>query len=107
MNYLASVYARSLRHPFVLRCCEIALLLIFALAGHVSGVGAWTPLAHTAPGFIGLMMLLPDGTVIAQNYDTNTWYRLTPDSQGHYVNGTWTTLTPIRTIAGCIALRRS
>ena len=39
------------------------------------------------------MILLPDGTVMAANSNTSsTWYRLTPDAQGHYVNGTWTTL---------------
>jgi hypothetical protein len=33
---------------------------------------------------------LTDGTVMAQSYNENTWYRLTPDSSGSYVNGTWT-----------------
>jgi hypothetical protein len=27
---------------------------------------------------------------MAQGAGDNTWYRLTPDSSGHYVNGTWT-----------------
>jgi hypothetical protein len=42
------------------------------------------------------MLLLPDGTVMAANAYTadggygHAWYRLTPDDQGHYVNGTWT-----------------
>jgi hypothetical protein len=44
------------------------------------------------------MMLLSDGTVMAENNNDNslygpTWYRLTPDSTGSYVNGTWTTLS--------------
>jgi hypothetical protein len=39
------------------------------------------------------MMLLSDGTVMAEggNVD-NTWYKLTPDSTGSYVNGTWSQL---------------
>ena len=41
------------------------------------------------------MLLLPDGTVMAHNNGGNAWYRLTPDSQGHYIHGTWTTLTPM------------
>ena len=53
--------------------------------------GSWTSLAHGAPGGTGTMMLLSDGTVMAQGGGTtNTWYRLSPDSSGSYVNGTWT-----------------
>ncbi|MGB8170299.1 MAG: kelch repeat-containing protein [Chthoniobacteraceae bacterium] len=41
-------------------------------------------------------MLLSDGTVLAFNSNTsNAVYRLTPDSQGHYTNGTWTTIAPM------------
>lgn len=60
--------------------------------------GGWNQLSTTAPGAVSLMLLLPDGTVMAANNDDNTfgnaWYRLTPDSAGHYVNGAWTTRTP-------------
>jgi hypothetical protein len=42
------------------------------------------------------MLLLSDGTVMAQsgNYpaNTNRWYKLTPDSSGNYVAGTWSQL---------------
>lgn len=38
------------------------------------------------------MLLLNDGTVMAHNGQGSAWYRLTPDSSGSYVNGTWTTL---------------
>jgi hypothetical protein len=34
--------------------------------------------------------VLTDGRVIAQAYDTNTWWTLTPDNTGSYLNGTWT-----------------
>jgi len=54
--------------------------------------GTWTAVANTAPGGVALMLLLPDGTVMAHNGSGSAWYRLTPDSQGHYINGTWTTL---------------
>ena len=75
----------------------LRLLLAFMLliTGAVNA-GTWTSLANTAPGSVGLMMLLSDGTVIAANSATsNAWYRLTPNSQGSYVNGTWTTLAPM------------
>jgi hypothetical protein len=44
------------------------------------------------------MMLLSDGTVMAQNGDLNTpanrnqWYRLSPSSTGSYANGSWSNL---------------
>jgi hypothetical protein len=41
------------------------------------------------------MLLLSDGTVMAQggsNSNDAHWYKLTPDSTGSYVNGTWSNL---------------
>jgi len=61
--------------------------------------GTWTSLSTTAPDNVELMLLLSDGTVMAANAYTsggsygNAWYTLTPDSTGHYVNGTWTSRT--------------
>jgi hypothetical protein len=56
-------------------------------------LGTWTPLAHIAPGSVDLMLLLSDGTVMAQQAGVSSnWFRLTPDIHGSYVNGTWTTL---------------
>jgi hypothetical protein len=60
--------------------------------------GTWTALTNLAPGPIGTMILLSDGTVMAQNGDLNTpanrnqWYRLTPTSSGSYASGTWSNL---------------
>jgi hypothetical protein len=59
----------------------------------VLAVGTWTPLANRAPGGIETMLLLSDGTVMAEGGDdtpTATWYRLTPDATGSYANGRWT-----------------
>ena len=42
------------------------------------------------------MLLLTDGTVIAQSGDDGLhWFKLTPDAHGSYVNGTWTTPAPM------------
>ena len=58
--------------------------------------GVWTPLKNWAPDFAGTMLLLTDGTVMVQGYlPGNNWMRLTPDSSGSYINGTWTTLAPM------------
>jgi len=54
--------------------------------------GTWTPLVNPAPENAGVMMLLSDGTVAYNGFFNNTWYRLTPDSTGGYVNGTFSTL---------------
>jgi len=61
--------------------------------------GTWTKLAHNAPAGVNGMLLLSDGTVMAARNNGGTigkdWYRLTPDSSGSYVNGTWSTLAPM------------
>jgi hypothetical protein len=38
------------------------------------------------------MLLLTDGSVMAQNTGTNQWWKLTSDIIGSYLNGTWTQL---------------
>jgi hypothetical protein len=50
----------------------------------------WTPVNVTNPGneFLNLPLLMTDGTVIMQGFNGH-WWRLTPDSFGSYVNGTW------------------
>jgi hypothetical protein len=62
-----------------------------------TGTSPWTPLKHLAPfGTPGTMLLESDGTVLVHDEpDNNTtggttaWYKLTPDSHGSYVDGTW------------------
>ena len=44
------------------------------------------------------MLLLTDGTVMVGHSDNDNyvgWYRLKPDSHGHYLNGNWTTNEPM------------
>jgi hypothetical protein len=59
--------------------------------------GSWTLLANTAPGNLGTMMLLPDGTVMAQQAGTsNNWYSLAPQAfTGSYINGSWSARAPM------------
>jgi len=54
--------------------------------------GAWTTLANLPPADVATMLLMTDGSVLAQGVSTNQWYRLAPDANGSYANGTWTTL---------------
>jgi hypothetical protein len=57
--------------------------------------GKWQPVKKTAPGALSNPLLLTDGTVIAHTPCTSTWYKLTPDITGSYVNGTWAPIAPL------------
>jgi uncharacterized repeat protein (TIGR01451 family) len=63
--------------------------------------GTWTALANLVPSTTangaGTMELLSDGAVMvlgqsSQGQGNAGWHKLTPDSTGSYVNGTWTAL---------------
>src|SRR5438105_6488988 len=54
----------------------------------------WQELTNPPPFNPGAMFLLTDGTVMVQALEVNAsgspdWWRLTPDSSGSYVDGTW------------------
>ena len=85
--------------------CFMALLMSTLVFTHeqVVAQGTWTALKDTSPVYnLGVMLLLSDGTVMAKgdtcNCDsvgTNLWNKLTPDSHGSYVNGTWSNIAPM------------
>jgi hypothetical protein len=66
-------------------------------AGTADPASPWTPLKNAPPfGTPGTMLLESDGTVLVHNEpDNNTtggttdWWKLTPDSHGSYIDGTW------------------
>jgi hypothetical protein len=62
--------------------------------GGVASAQTWTPLLNQNPEFYNsTMLLLTDGSVMVHSgWDYQTWTKLTPDSTGSYVNGTWSTL---------------
>ena len=70
----------------------VAAAALMATCTAARASGTWTPVANFAPGGVNLMLLLSDGTVMAQNGGNSAWFKLTPDIHGSYVNGTWTTL---------------
>jgi hypothetical protein len=45
-------------------------------------------------------LLLTDATVLVANCDTKHWFKLTPDRNGSYVNGTWSKLADLPVING-------
>src|SRR5579862_6557589 len=54
----------------------------------------WQALTNQAPTSNGVQIMIQgtDGSILVQAFDGQTWMRLTPDSKGSYLNGTWTTL---------------
>ena len=57
--------------------------------------GTWTALSHTAPGSVGTMLLLQNGTVMTTlngGGAGSDWGLLTPSATGSYAAGTWTKL---------------
>jgi hypothetical protein len=77
---------------------EAAFMLAVGLltAGFVApskarAIGTWVLVIHRCDEPVEQMLLLPDGTVMAQAAGLSRhWYRLTPNVHGSYVNGTWT-----------------
>jgi hypothetical protein len=55
----------------------------------------WTNVTALAPGAVDTMLQLTDGTIMCKGTDTPNWFKLTPDSKGDYVNGSWSTLSPM------------
>jgi hypothetical protein len=102
MIFSSSPYAATMRTPrrsaTPIVLYKAVMIVLVVLAGlfcldRASGAGTWTRLANLPPEGINAMLLLPDGTVMAAGDNLEaTWYRLTPDSLGGYVNGTWSTL---------------
>jgi hypothetical protein len=51
--------------------------------------GTWTKLANVPIPAAGFQLLLTDGSVIISEVSTNRWWRLRPNINGSYLNGTW------------------
>ncbi len=74
------------------------LCIVFALCISpfcFAQTGTWAQVTNPEPQQgAGLMMLMTDGTVMCQSVAGNYkgWDKLTPDANGSYINGTWTTV---------------
>jgi hypothetical protein len=68
----------------------------------LAGPSPWQPLTNQ-PTFLDPVncaaaanpLLLTDGTVMVQDGGCQDWWRLTPDDNGSYVNGTWSQLASL------------
>jgi hypothetical protein len=54
--------------------------------------GTWQTLTQPPSFAASTMLLLTDGMVLCQEAGGKNWWRLTPDTTGNYVNGTWSPL---------------
>ena len=68
----------------------------------ISQLGTWTLLSNTPPHANGGgMILLSDGTVLCKTFSGGTdgygniYDKLTPDANGSYANGTWSSIAPM------------
>ncbi len=86
----AFVGARPRLGPPVGRAQPAPVAVTPAVAGSSS---PWVALTNAPPFDPGTMLLASDGTVLVHSEPpaggTSVWYKLTPDSTGSYVDGTW------------------
>lgn len=71
------------------------MLACLALVAAPANAQTWTSLMNQPLNGVNLCMLLTDGSVICQanlDYNLSTWYKLTPDIHGSYLNGAWSSI---------------
>lgn len=59
------------------------------LTGQAVATATWMTLANAPPADLQLCLLLTDATLLCQGSAGQNWYRLTPDENGSYGQGTW------------------
>jgi len=70
------------------RTFRIMLIVLLACAG-VAFSQTWQPLQHPPTFNASTSLLLTDGTVLVHQEGARQWWKLTPDLNGSYINGTW------------------
>ena len=71
------------------RLLAVLAVLLFAAAPYFAAAQKVVQLKNQPPAGALVEFLLTDGTVMVQSGNESTWYKLTPDNKGSYVNGTW------------------
>jgi hypothetical protein len=80
----------------MIRPFAVALLAAAALfAPGLATAQTVVQLKSSPPGGALVELQLTDGTVMVQSGAESSWYKLTPDITGSYVNGTWTQLASL------------
>ena len=94
---IAATTTASVGHPILTPFRHPAPSGFSASLARAGTPSPWTPLVNAPPfGTPGTMLLESDGTVLVHDEPDNNdtggttdWWRLTPDSKGSYVDGTW------------------
>ena len=81
-----------MRGKAVVFVVQLTSALLITLSWPSAAQAQWTGLTNPAPGFLDNCNLLTDGTVVCHEYSSNRWRRLTPDINGSYQNGTWSSI---------------
>jgi len=71
-----------------------AVASLLVLTSWASGQTVKT-LVHQPPDGAYLSFLLTDGSVMSQGFGSSDWWKLTPDINGSYLNGTWSQLASL------------
>jgi hypothetical protein len=72
--------------------CTVSVLLVISVAALGQTI---TQLKHQPPDGALLTFQMTDGTVVVQGYGLSDWWKLTPDTSGSYVNGTWSQIASL------------
>jgi len=79
----------------MLKKLSVAVTVILFALTSVTFAQTLQNLVHQPPNGAYLPFLLTDGTVMFQGNNSATWSKLTPDSSGSYLNGTWSQLASL------------
>ncbi len=81
-----------------LRRFVFSAALLLAMV-NLASAQSWQPLTHQPSFTAGTALLLTDGTVMVHHENPNSgfseWFKLSPDINGSYVNGTWSQLASL------------
>ena len=78
-----------------LRSLAVATVVLLCAFGSASAQSPWQPLTHQPSFSPSNPLLLTDGTVMVHDAGGSNWWKLTPDQNGSYVNGTWSQLASL------------
>jgi hypothetical protein len=102
---LAALPAASAGHPILTPFKHLTPPGVKPPLATAETASPWTPLVNPPPfGTPGTMLLESDGTVLVHNEPdnntvaaTNEWWKLTPDANGNYADGTWSQIASMPT----------
>ncbi len=80
-----------------------AIVLCLCIASAQVWGASWTLMTNQPFVQVYQFKLLTDGTVMAQSGNEQDWLKLTPDSTGSYINGTWSSIASMPTKRGSFA----